>query len=45
MEASQAAAFDRCIDVMIKLLLKYGPAILEQWEREELEKKENGVVS
>ena len=24
------AAFDRCIDVMTQLILKYGPAILEK---------------
>lgn len=26
------AAFDRCIDVMAKLMLKYGNQVLEKWE-------------
>ena len=28
------AAFERCIDVMTKLILKYGPQILERMEKE-----------
>ena len=34
-KTAQKAAFDRCIDVMTRMLMKYGPAILDQWEREE----------
>ena len=30
-------AFERCIDVMSRLMLKYGPALLEKMEREKLE--------
>ena len=40
------AAFDRCIDVMTSMILKYGPAVLERQERErkeKLEKQESGV--
>ena len=29
-------AFERCIDVMSRLMLKYGPALLEKMERENL---------
>ena len=32
------AAFDRCIDVMVRLMQKYGPQLLEQIE----EKQTNG---
>ena len=32
------AAFDRCIDVMVRLMQKYGPQMLEQME----EKQTNG---
>ena len=28
------AAFERCIDVMAKLMVKYGPAVLKQLEAE-----------
>ena len=28
------AAFERCIDVMTKLILKYGPQILERMDQE-----------
>ena len=28
------AAFERCIDVMTKLILKYGPQILERMDKE-----------
>ena len=28
------AAFERCIDIMTKLILKYGPQILERMEKE-----------
>ena len=28
------AAFERCIDVMTKLILKYGPQILERMNKE-----------
>ena len=40
------AAFERCIDVMTSMILKYGPAVLERQERErkeKLERQENGV--
>ena len=30
-------AFERCIDVMSRLMLKYGPALLEKIEREKRE--------
>lgn len=30
-------AFERCIDVMSRLMMKYGPALLEKMEREKLE--------
>lgn len=29
------AAFDRCIDVMANMMLKYGNQVLEKWEKEE----------
>lgn len=32
------AAFDRCIDVMARLLKKYGPRLLEQQEETKLDK-------
>lgn len=32
------AAFDRCIDVMVRLLKKYGPRLLEQQEETKLDK-------
>lgn len=32
------AAFDRCMDVMMRLMQKYGPQLLEQME----EHQENG---
>jgi hypothetical protein len=25
------AAFDRCVDVMVKMMLKYGPDLLQKW--------------
>ena len=25
------AAFDRCVDVMAKMMLKYGPDLLQKW--------------
>ena len=31
-------AFERCIDVMSKLMLKYGPDVLEKIEREKRDK-------
>ena len=31
-------AFERCIDVMSKLMLKYGPDVLEKLEREKRDK-------
>ena len=30
-------AFERCIEVMSRLMMKYGPALLEKMEREKLE--------
>lgn len=30
------AAFERCIDVMSRLILKYGPDMLEKIERKEM---------
>lgn len=27
------AAFDRCVDVMSRLILKYGPDIIDRWNR------------
>ncbi len=30
-------AFERCIDVMSKLILKYGPDMLEKIERKEMQ--------
>lgn len=32
------AAFNRCIDVMARLLKKYGPRLLEQQEETKLDK-------
>lgn len=32
------AAFDRCIEVMVRLLKKYGPRVLEQQEETKLDK-------
>jgi hypothetical protein len=32
-------AFERCIDVMSRLIMKYGPALLDKMEQESLEKK------
>lgn len=29
------AAFDRCIDVMVRLMQKYGPQLLEQIEEKQ----------
>ncbi len=29
------AAFDRCIDVMVRLMQKYGPQLLEQMENQQ----------
>ena len=31
--AKDNAAFDRCVDVMAKLMLKYGSQVLEQQEK------------
>ena len=33
-EAAQKAAFDRCIDYMTRLILKYGPGILHRMEED-----------
>ena len=30
-------AFERCIEVMSRLMMKYGPALLEKMDREKLE--------
>ncbi len=30
--AKDNAAFDRCIEVMARLMQKYGPAVIEKWE-------------
>ena len=30
-------AFERCIEVMSRLMMKYGPALLEKMEREKLD--------
>ena len=27
------AAFDRCVDVMAKMMLKYGPDLLQKWSK------------
>ena len=27
------AAFDRCVDVMAKMMLKYGPDLLRKWSK------------
>lgn len=50
-DASYNAAFDRCVDVMTKLILKYGNQILEKCERNNstslpalLEKDENNSL-
>lgn len=32
------ATFDRCIEVMVRLLKKYGPRVLEQQEETKLDK-------
>lgn len=32
-DANYNAAFDRCVDVMTKLMLKYGNQVLEKCER------------
>jgi len=32
-------AFERCIDVMSRLIMKYGPALLDKMEQESLEKE------
>lgn len=32
------AAFDRCVDIMARLLKKYGPRLLEQQEETKLNK-------
>ena len=29
------AAFDRCMDVMVRLMQKYGPQLLEQMEEQQ----------
>ena len=29
------AAFDRCVDVMVRLMQKYGPQLLEQIEKQQ----------
>lgn len=29
------AAFDRCMDVMVRLMQKYGPQLLEQMEKQQ----------
>ena len=29
------AAFDRCMDVMVRLMQKYGPQLLEQMENQQ----------
>lgn len=44
-ERAQEAARDRCADYVAYLILKYGPAILEQWEREEKNSRIKSPVS
>lgn len=34
-------AFERCVDVMTRLILKYGPAILEKHRPKDLESDQN----
>lgn len=34
-DAKDNAAFDRCIDVMVRLMQKYGPPLIEKWEIEQ----------
>ncbi len=36
-------AFERCVDVMTRLILKYGPAILEKHQPRDLESNQNEV--
>ena len=36
-------AFERCVDVMTRLILKYGPAILEKNQPKDLESDQNEV--
>ncbi len=33
-DAKYNAAFDRCVDVMTQLLLKYGPQVLEELDQD-----------
>ncbi len=33
-EPKYNAAFDRFVDVMPKMLLKYGPQIIDKWDKE-----------
>ena len=35
-------AFERCVDVMSRLMLKYGPDVLDKIEREKWEKVQEG---
>ena len=30
-DAKENAAFERCVDIMITLILKYGPAVKRKW--------------
>lgn len=34
-DAKDNAAFDRCIDVMVRLMQKYGPSLIEKWDTEQ----------
>ena len=42
-EPKYNAAFDRCVDVMTRLLQKYGPPLIEQWETKQCD-SEIGVI-
>ena len=37
-------AFERCIEVMSRLMMKYGPALLEKMEREKLDALIQAVI-
>ena len=41
-DAKDNAAFDRCIDVMTRMILKYGPKVLELQEKETENVKDDG---
>ena len=34
------AAFDRCVDVMAKMMLKYGPDLLQKWSKSSISESE-----